>query len=285
MNKVNFLAKEKFPLSSNTMDFVQQMVNLVSTTAALGGSNYIMYGCVDDGAGNISDGVVVIDGEMLPFEGGTKMAKIKIQETTKTLTAFGENYPEAYVYRVAKFDPAGDYDWNNFVQVQTNKELEMSIKSIKGEPVGVMYMWPGQISAIPENYRLCDGTELLIADYPEIFSILGTTYGGDGSTNFKLPDLRSRFVVGYDSAKNDYNNLGKTGGLDEVTLTIEQIPSHSHQYEQFATGSADLSRFSTTSNNDNETNTKPNTSATGGGEAHENRPPYFVLAYIIKVKP
>lgn len=285
MNKINFTAKENFPLSSDTMDLMQQMINLLSKTAVIGGDNYILSGCIDDGTGNISDGVIVIDGEVLPFEGGAKVAKIKIQETSKTLTAFGENYPEAYVYRVAKFDAAGDLEWDDFTRIITNAELDAHFKTIKGEPVGVMYMWPGPTSSIPDKYMLCDGRELLRDDYPELFDIIDTTYGTTSANNFKLPDLRGRFVAGYDNAQNDYNAMGETGGEEKHTLTIDEIPSHSHKYERYAIGSVDRGRYSFQGNHDNDANDSFDTSTVGGGASHENRPPYIVLAHIIKVKP
>ena len=77
MNKINFLGKDNFPLSSDTMDIMQQMIALSAKMALLGGSNYILSGCVDTGT-TVSDGIIVVDGELLAFEGGTKKAKITI---------------------------------------------------------------------------------------------------------------------------------------------------------------------------------------------------------------
>ncbi|MDO5970613.1 phage tail protein [Flavivirga aquimarina] len=74
---------------------------------------------------------------------------------------------------------------------------------------------------IPENYMLCDGRALNIDEYPELFENIGTSFGAVGTTQFKIPDLREKFLVGY-SGNGDYNAVGQTGGLDEVTLTKER---------------------------------------------------------------
>ena len=127
---------------------------------------------------------------------------------------------------------------------------------------------------IPEGWHLCDGTS-------------GT------------PDLRDRFVVG---AGNTYST-GDTGGADEVTLTTEQMPSHTHVVTDpghshsmsftTAAGRGDLARVTAFNSDGSDqytqtfdtTNTETNVtiSRTGSGRAHENRPPYYALAFIMKL--
>ena len=296
MNKGNFTAKNNFPVSTYTYDFLQQMSHLAGKLAALGGVSYILSGCEVNGT-NVSEGVVVINGEVLLFEAGTLKDKVVIQEVRTDDHFAGVDYPEAYILRTAKFADVGDYNWVDFVQVLTNKQLQERIESIKGDEPGIVKMWAGQISKIPEEYRLCNGDELLIADYPLLFGNVGTSFGGNGTSNFKLPDLRSRFVVGYSSSTPDYNSIGKTGGEDHVTLSVSQIPEHKHAYTDDinaagkfpgvepgfpqSIGGFDTMRSSAEATG---TGTVYNTQTIGGGNSHENRPPYFVLAYIIKVK-
>ncbi len=130
-------------------------------------------------------------------------------------------------------------------------------------PVGGIIMWSGAVNEIPNGWKLCDGS----------------TSGG-----ITLPDLRNRFIVG---AGNKYQ-VAATGGAETVTLTVAQIPSHTHSY-QF-TG-ADISGtwsgnnyfFNQSGKFPNNKNTRT-TDATGGGQAHENRPPYYALCYIMRVK-
>lgn len=118
-------------------------------------------------------------------------------------------------------------------------------------PVGGIIMWSGSIDSIPAGWALCDGRN-------------GT------------PDLRDRFIVG---AGREYS-VGDTGGAKEVTLTVDQIPPHSHTYRgntstQPGRGPVSGAGHPLFGNMD--------TSQTGGGQPHENRPPYYALAYIMRV--
>ena len=303
MNRINFTARENFPLSSDTMEMMQQMIGLSANMASLGGSNYILSGCVDDGT-NVSNGVIVVNGELLLFEGGAKKAKITIQQTSRTLTAFGVEYPEAYVFRTAKFSETGEYNWSDFVQVLTNKQLQQRIELIRGDEPGTVKMWAGRIDRVPSEYKLCNGDLLSVEEFPELFENLGVSFGGNGTNNFALPDLRSRFVVGYDSQNPDYNaiNSTKIGGVNNVTLTANQIPEHDHVRnpifnklsakasdidEQSSPGSIDQSNAGREYNVGSMSEDRwldATIQKVGGNQSHENRPPYFVLAYIIKVK-
>lgn len=90
----------------------------------------------------------------------------------------------------------------------------------------------------PENWAPCDGRTLQISEYEVLYSLLGTTYGGDGSTNFKLPDLRGRLAIGMGQGQNPAltnRPLAQQTGVEAVTLTETNLPAHSHA---FAVGSA-----------------------------------------------
>jgi microcystin-dependent protein len=299
MDKINFTAKDNFPLSSDTMDLMQRMIQLNANIAAIGGTDYILTGCDDDGQGNISAGVVVIAGEILPFEAGAKKDKVTVAQTTKTLTAFGVDYPEAYIYRTAKFADAGSINWSDIARLMTNQQLQAKIEAITGDAPGTVKMWAGSTSKIPSDYMLCDGRELQIASYQTLYDSIGIAFGGDGLATFKLPDLRGRFVVGYDSADPDYNTISadKAGGQKEVQLTVDQLARHRHIYtdDTNAVGSfaeiepgfpltASTKTGQTSASGSSGLGTAYYATYTGNGQAHENRPPYIVLAYIIKIK-
>lgn len=81
----------------------------------------------------------------------------------------------------------------------------------------------------PRNWAFCQGQLLSIASNTALFSLLGTTYGGDGRTTFALPDFRGRTAVGTGSGPglSDYQ-LGEQGGAEQLTLTVNQMPSHTH---------------------------------------------------------
>lgn len=279
MNKINFTAKDNFPLSSDTMDMMQQMIRSSASMALLGGSNYILSGCVDNGT-NVSNGIIVIDGEILPFEGGAKKTKFTIQQTTKTLTAFGVDYPEAYIYRSAKFSDTGEYTWSDFVQVLTNKQIEERINALKGEEAGFVKMWSGRVDRIPEDYKLCNGDVVTTAQYPE----LAYSLGKETEESFALPDLRKRFIAGYDNSAEGYSAIGVTGGAEKIKLTIEQMPNHTHNVEFVDEKWGDNANSRPFPNPAGTSGYTAQTTSTGGGKEHENRPPYYVLAYVIKVK-
>lgn len=96
--------------------------------------------------------------------------------------------------------------------------------SSNGIPIGTIMQYAG--FAAPQGYLLCEGQALSKTDYAELYAVIGNYFGGT-ETEFYLPDLRERVPVGKNSAKTDYA-LGETGGTATVTLTIEQMPSHTH---------------------------------------------------------
>lgn len=117
---------------------------------------------------------------------------------------------------------------------------------------GIIVMWWGQVAQIPTGWALCNGQN-------------GT------------PDLRDRFIVG---AGNSYA-VASTGGAATVTLTIAQMPAHSHRYSHLVACTNGGGNFPEVDNDsplrDFDTNT------VGGSEPHENRPPYYALAFIMKL--
>jgi microcystin-dependent protein len=93
---------------------------------------------------------------------------------------------------------------------------------------GEIRMYCGARAQIPRDWALCDGSLLQVSDYPELAELLGATYGGDGKETFALPDLRGRTPIQAD-ADQGYP-LGTAGGVEDVTLTAQQFPSHNHTF-------------------------------------------------------
>jgi len=83
----------------------------------------------------------------------------------------------------------------------------------------------------PQGWHLCDGSLLSIAEYDTLYALLGTTYGGDGQVTFGVPDFRGRIPVhqGQGPGLSQYI-LGELTGTEDVTLTLQQIPSHTHSF-------------------------------------------------------
>ena len=81
----------------------------------------------------------------------------------------------------------------------------------------------------PRGWALCDGSLLPINNNQALFSLLGTTYGGDGRTTFQLPDLRGRVPMHQGTGPGLPNHrIGEKGGVENVTLTVAQMPAHTH---------------------------------------------------------
>ncbi len=93
--------------------------------------------------------------------------------------------------------------------------------------IGEIRLWGGNFA--PLGWALCQGGMLPISENEALFNLIGTTYGGDGETTFALPDLQGRVPVhqGQGPGLGGYT-LGETGGVEQVTLTAQQIPVHTH---------------------------------------------------------
>jgi len=136
---------------------------------------------------------------------------------------------------------------------------------------GLVVPYAGE--TLPAGYLWCRGVTYDKNDYPELFAVIGYTYGGSGD-NFDVPDLRERFPYGRKSPAS----LGDLGGSKTETLTVGQIPAHHHtQWEQNwlvgVTPGEVVFQAGTIY-------TDP-TGDTGGGNSHNNQPPYIVLNYLI----
>ena len=121
-------------------------------------------------------------------------------------------------------------------------------------PSGAIIMWSGAANAIPTGYVLCNGSN-------------------------NTPDLRNRFVVGAGSGSN--YSVNDTGGADSVTLTVDQIPAHTHTYiDQYVVIDNGYRPWPASNNDCAQRNV--NSGSAGGGQSHENRPPYYALCFIMK---
>lgn len=93
--------------------------------------------------------------------------------------------------------------------------------------IGYVTMFAGNFA--PKSWAMCNGQTINIASNTALFSILGTTYGGNGTTTFQLPNTQSRTVVGAGTGPGlSTYNLGQAGGTTAVTLTTQQMPAHTH---------------------------------------------------------
>ncbi|MCB1035753.1 MAG: phage tail protein [Acidobacteria bacterium] len=156
--------------------------------------------------------------------------------------------------------------------------------------VGEIRMFGGNFA--PAGWQLCEGQLLPISENETLFNLIGTTYGGDGQSTFGLPDLRGRLPI----HQGNGFNLAQTGGAEEISLTVSQIPAHSHPFlGSNDTASADspqgnLMAVTNVSKRVYSVNTAPTSAlapqsmtSTGGSQPHSNFQPYLCVNFIISL--
>jgi microcystin-dependent protein len=93
--------------------------------------------------------------------------------------------------------------------------------------VGEIRMFGGNFA--PVGWMFCDGSTVAISEFQTLFQLIGTTYGGDGQSTFQLPDLRGRIPLHMGTGSDGTTHIiGENGGVENVTLTTQQIPVHTH---------------------------------------------------------
>lgn len=275
MNKQNFQQTGGFPLETNTLDAMQTAYNLFNALGAIAGNKAIIKGC-DTVGSTVTDGVVYLDGEVYEFRGGNSQATVRVIEEAESKQFEDGNTKDVHFTRYVTFaSGAGSIPWSDFKRANTLLELSSRILPPGTNP----QLYTGAINDIPNGWQLCDGTN-------------------------NTPDLRGKFIVGYHPGNTDYNTIGNTGGEKEVQLQTPNLPAHNHGGATSTQGNHSHTVYLKKGENDAgnsgkdlrrniETgeSTSVQTEATGAhshliqnegdGQPHENRPPYFTLAYII----
>lgn len=158
----------------------------------------------------------------------------------------------------------------------TKSDLEASI--LKAVPIGTIVMWA--TSTPPEGWLLCNGKEVSRTAYLELFKVLGTSVGAAGSSSFKIPDLSGRFPLGTSNS----HNLHSTGGEETHTLTVDEMPAHDHgvggNIVQRGPGSNAFRELA----GNYPGNSNPSSQRQGGGQPHNNMPPFYGINFIIRAK-
>lgn len=160
--------------------------------------------------------------------------------------------------------------------------------------VGEIRMFAGNFA--PNGWMFCEGQTLPISENDTLFTLIGTTYGGDGQSTFNLPNLASRVPIHMGTGPDGTTyQIGEAAGTEEVTLTTQQIPSHSH----VLIGTTTTGTLSDPTNNmlSDSPNIKLYTAQTpsqslnnantitplGGSQPHENTQPFLCINFIISL--
>ena len=155
--------------------------------------------------------------------------------------------------------------------------------------VGEIRMFAGNFA--PAGWMFCEGQLLPISEYETLFNLIGTTYGGDGQSTFALPDLRGRVPIHF----GDGVALAETGGVETVTLTVSQIPAHTHALvgtsangsspnpggNLLAQSAATIQPYTVEPTT---LNMNPGAiGSVGGSQPHDNFQPYLCVDFIISL--
>lgn len=281
MNRQNFQQTGGFPLTTNTLSFAQASWLLMQEFGHMAGDLTILSGCESTGT-QVSDGVVFINGEILPFAGGQLGTKVVVQETRSQKQFEDGAARDVEIVRTAKFgNGVTTYLWEDFTRLMPIRELQKALT-----PLGLIAMWSGHVDEIPNGWALCNGE--------------GGFENGYGDYQV-VPDLTDKFVRGVNEAAD---NMGELGGSDERTLQMVNMPPHGHsgnaqsgalsfKYKKavtgrgFKTGADDYPLMSNVDawTDPQNFNIAMTTSTVGGldGEAKpfDNRPAFYTLAFII----
>ena len=312
--------RTQFPVDVETLAALQNNAALMSVLGNMvGADKVILCGCDSSPR---REGYVWIrsarspkTGEVLHYGGGSLTSCYIRSEDTGEMRVDNVPYDKLYTTRslVDGVSPDGEtYLWSDFVRIddvtdsltltqllERIKDGENEVAALKNNAQytfvrGMIMIWSGSVATIPEGWALCDGS----------------THTIDG-VQVRTPNLCHKFVRGVQQVAEDAYDVDATGGADMVTLTEYQIPSHTHTatceetgehchgyvaddmiagnrydyynvaYDADSHQSGAAKRLQTTHNGDHQHNIT--IGSTGGGQAHNNLPSYYTLAYIMKL--
>jgi len=319
----NYLSMQgqDFPMDCETLAALQNNMQKLAVIASVAGCDrLVLTGCKSSGRLRTEGYVFIrssenpLTGEILYHPAQILSDYCHIEETGIDVTANSVEYPEAYTQRhLASGNGNGAMLWASFVTLddmslsalldavrRENSDRAAAIRQLADSPSvkfvrGMIMMWSGSVATIPDGWALCDGS----------------THTIDG-VQVRTPNLCHKFVRGVQQVAEDAYDMDATGGADMVTLTENQIPSHTHtatcaeageHYHSYAAddmvpgniASYMHVAYDATSTNDRNTGKYLQTShdgdhqhditigSTGGGAAHNNLPPYYTLAFIMKL--
>ena len=160
--------------------------------------------------------------------------------------------------------------------------------------IGEIRMFAGNFA--PAGWMFCDGAQLPISENEALFQLIGTTYGGDGESNFNLPNLQSRIPIHMGNGPDGVNyQLAEMAGTEEVTLTTQQIPNHTHPFTASTNianqpnpggqilGETGGGARMLIEGSPNAAMAPQSVTPVGGSQPHTNLQPYLCINYIISL--
>lgn len=242
-----------FPLEQDTLKFMQDSYDAAfQAVAKLCGDKTILSGVVVTG-GNVSSGWISYNNELVPFIGGALGAQVVIAETSTSATFEDGTDHAIYFTKTATCGAVGSFPFSDLVPL-------LSLQNV----------WrPGDIKD-----RYCSN-DYITANFD------ANGYGVNAEVGWRIlyyevPGTAGRVAVGYDPTDPLFQTIGNMGGEKTHTLTIAEMPAHTHS--QTGVNAANSGTSGTGANNGTS-----QTGSTGGGGAHNNMQPYFVILKLIKI--
>ncbi|WPQ62209.1 hypothetical protein SIO70_28015 [Chitinophaga sancti] len=284
MNKIAQLTNlGGFPMTQYTLDFMQSSYHdaLAGLSKMIG--NAVIVSGMEEVGNNVADGWISYNGELLPFVGGPKQATWIVEELPESRLFADQITRNVYFTRRARF-AAGGIAYGNLQRIETLLSLRNTVANI-------------QASFTQQLNGLFKKGDVLEVDCDAQYIAGNFTSTGLGinerdgwaicNGNNGTRNRMGRFPVGYDASRADYNQPGKTGGLESVTLIESQMPKHKHNFgvtgQQTSIPSPKI--YGITDGYAPLAGTyDPGMSTTGGDQPHENRPPFIVTLFIQKIK-
>lgn len=269
MNRLDLDQSGGLPLSTQILDNMQSAYRTTNELGRLVGDKTIVSGCIEFG-GIVSDGFVIINGELLKFKGTAILDFVVIQEVAESPRGFEDGSAKPIIYeRYATFGTAGvQYAWSEFKRPLTLLQIEAKLTQLENMvPIGLVAIWDRPADAIPAGW-------------------------------VEHTDLAGRTAVGHLNGDVNFGALGGNIGVSQVTLDVTQIPSHNHSvspFNKFVAKASDLANNNSSSTGfDNggsttelaigKLNATQMTNATeksvGGNQAHSNIQPSRIVKYI-----
>jgi hypothetical protein len=289
MNKVEQLTNlGGFPMTQYTLDFMQQSYrDALGALARLVGSAVIVAGMEETG-NNVADGWISYKNELLPFTGGPKQSTWIIENITEDRLFADQVNRTVYSTRRARF-AAGGINYSDLQRIET-------LIGLKGVIAGLDTRLTQQVEKIWKR------GDIIEVDCSTAY--LQTNFDGTGlgrneragwaicNGNNGTRNRAGRFPVGYDASRGEYNTIGNIGGQEAVALSVAQMPSHMHTGARRASargwpkdsGDRIENYYYIHADRDNAAYLQSfDTNYTGSGQQHENRPPYIVTLWIMKL--
>lgn len=282
MNKIEKLTNlGGFPMTQYTLEFMQQSYReaLAAISKVIG--NSVIVAGMEESGNTVADGWISYAGELLPFVGGARQSTWIVEEIAESRLFADQVNRDVYFTRRARF-ASGGTPYSNLQRIDTlltQKNTISSMQAVLNQRIDSIWK-RGDVIEID-----VDGT------------YISNNFDGSGlgrneragwaicNGNNGTRNRNGRFPVGYWANVAPYNTLGNTGGAETVTLTIAQMPSHNHTFSKVGDRKLDdVNNFAIVQSNYDAAGTyNPAMNYTGGGQAHENRPPFIVTLFIMKL--